>query len=608
MENVRVERPRAAKLAAKRDPSEKPMHPAVCERRKSVSSTRHRSPIRTRSFSGHLPGPPRRLSIDIAENDEEESVADTYQPPRPPAKSRRLLDDKEVCLTPAANIALEEETFFAVAADVSPIYPHIHDRHREETQKTPESRSYQTQQLTPTSNLRKRQSANPHLKPAVAPPLVSVTVIPPPIHPPALSISSEPTLPLPGPATFPLDKLISRVCDYQEPPEGIFTPERSSRDALRAWASTVPPNIDLGTLLWKYENELLGQTQRRATRAMIGTVRDVRIVSVTGGVAGLTLAARTELKAKANLAYLITQGYITNPNLPSDTEQDENDANDDTPVQKHVHVSATTGPGPSSRPAPQFRDPSHSDSTTFSPPHLRHYTATPRMQHISHNRTLSPSARGTPCMPHARMWPSSSSCRASSFSGPSTAPVEDDYIAVPADTTDPAMHDTTATNPVLPHQQYRHHQHMYPQYDLPSHGQQQQQQEAPVHFEHHQHHHQQHFHQQQQQQQHHRRHVYHQHHPQHPHHTQHHQQQYIYPLPSHDDAFVNAYPSPSEYLAASHHATHQGHSEIDTDAVGDDDGSWVIPANSPMQTATDVGALPPPPPPTVPTQGVNVWA
>ncbi|KAI9104556.1 hypothetical protein DFS34DRAFT_603621 [Phlyctochytrium arcticum] len=213
------------------------------DRRPSLS--RNRSPIRTRSFSGHLPGPPRKLSkatelVSLAaeprsEKDEDNSQYDDEMGERVEKVT------SHGCIPPAVEAKNGDEDYHtklrtrsarqSVAELVVPAA----------TKKTPDASSKVVSPKRPRSSVKRRSStiARQPTSPTFSPPTKRQTA--------GRERESVPKTSRTG----------SRVHVAWTTDEARGTSSaKSATSRLALWAASVPPSIDLGAQLWKREMQL----------------------------------------------------------------------------------------------------------------------------------------------------------------------------------------------------------------------------------------------------------------------------------------------------------------------------------------------------------------
>ncbi|KAJ3180655.1 hypothetical protein HDU87_001768 [Geranomyces variabilis] len=283
-----------------KDPESCPQY----SRQRRPTITRSRSPVRTRSFSGRLPGPPRRLSVDelvplAAEREEfDEQHSDNHSNRDGSQQDyQSLLHD----LTPGGKTTPRTMNKIKVEpADPEPV---------------PDESSALVL-AAPSAQASNQRAASAQQAPRIVPSLFA------PVHGKVPSFSDfnlarpppEPSTPIP---TLPtgnawdasiddplssrtMHRLIATTCAKHRPPLGIDIPGRTHAEVLRAWASTVPASVDLGSAYWMLE---------------------------TGGEAALSGVKRRRVASVARLAsasamheLLVSQGYTF---VDTDDDEDE---------------------------------------------------------------------------------------------------------------------------------------------------------------------------------------------------------------------------------------------------------------------------------------------
>lgn len=244
-------------------------------RRRSSVVSRHRSPIRTRSFSGTLPGPPRRHStanedevavaaegvVDAGRKDDEEKKArvrftrSSLVPLESDAKSRKEGDGRKELKTKVKEKASDGDE--RRKKSVQPRRPSQQSRR----QSKPQIPTRRCRSPTAESSSRRRRKSvtiveperyqsddeNDHDRTAShSPPSTRV-------HSRSRSLSSASRKATP--TSIPIDPIVSLFkLGASDSLNQLFT-HYNDLDELESWASTIPPSIDLGTELWKYEME-----------------------------------------------------------------------------------------------------------------------------------------------------------------------------------------------------------------------------------------------------------------------------------------------------------------------------------------------------------------
>ncbi|KAJ3164791.1 hypothetical protein HDU88_005003 [Geranomyces variabilis] len=280
--------------------------PESCQqyiRQRRPTITRSRSPVRTRSFSGRLPGPPRRLSVD-------ELV--------PLAAEREEFDEQHS--DNHSNRDGSQHDYQSLPHDVTPggkTTPRTMKKIKVEPE-DPESVPDESSALvlqTPSARASNQNAANAQQAPRIVPSLFAPVNGKIPsfsdfslVRPPPDPSTPIPTLPTGNAWDASIDdplssrtmhRLIATTCAKHRPPLGIDIPGRTHAEVLRAWASTVPASVDLGSAYWMLET---------GGEAALSGVKRRRI----GTVARLT-------SASAMHELLVSQGYTF-----VDSDDDEN--------------------------------------------------------------------------------------------------------------------------------------------------------------------------------------------------------------------------------------------------------------------------------------------
>ncbi|KAJ3163056.1 hypothetical protein HDU86_002225 [Geranomyces michiganensis] len=245
-------------------------------RQRRPTLTRSRSPVRTRSFSGRLPGPPRRLSIDelvplAAEREDfdehhnsDESKRDGAQEGpntvsqlnvSPGGKTTPRTSHKHIKIEPAdSELMPSESSALALAAA----------RGSEQNMKATAQQAPRmvSSLFAPVNGVIPSFSNFPFVRP---PPDPSTPI---PILPDVSALDDSLDDPL---SSRTMHRLIGTTCAKHRPPLGIDVPGRTHEEVLRAWASTVPASVDLGSAYWMLEaggEAALSGVKRRRTGAV----------------------------------------------------------------------------------------------------------------------------------------------------------------------------------------------------------------------------------------------------------------------------------------------------------------------------------------------------
>ncbi|KAI8908656.1 hypothetical protein DFJ77DRAFT_472825, partial [Powellomyces hirtus] len=352
--------------SAQSDDHDHASHKSGCDRRRP-SMPRLRSPIRTRSFSGHLPGPPRRLSTDelvplAAENvdceQEQQQQQQTPHPQRAGSKNGSKTTHVKHERMTDGDAEMREKMLKLQSGASAVVKVPLRLLQREQQQQ--QQQEQQQQECCSTGHNQKDFFLGPRSgshttfqtfslnrpKPTSAVPVP--TVVP--------TTSALPGAPTPSRA---LHKVISSTCEKHDPPEGIHPPGRTPRDVLCAWASTVPPSVDLASLYWKHETHLAAAASSRRYRYPGGSGAQQSSSANRSG--------NDPLDASAMLDCLVNQGYVV---LEAENPEDQlsllSSVVDNT-IEPCAGADATTTTIAAQRPAAAYSEASGSSSTSMMP-------------------------------------------------------------------------------------------------------------------------------------------------------------------------------------------------------------------------------------------------